>query len=746
MLPSLDVVPTLRDLSFPDHCVVLADANLPSAVLAHLPEPIVVEAGEGLKSLSRLGELAEAVLARRATRPMVLVGVGGGSLGDAVGFLASVLWRGVELWHVPTTLLAMVDSAHGGKTALNLGERKNQLGSFYMASRVVICRELLASLPLDEREAGMVEALKALWLDGAPALAHFDDPATLQKLLAAPVSEAGPMLDEVIEQAIALKLRIVSEDPREERGIRTFLNLGHTAGHGIEAFGGLGHGPAVAWGMAACALLSYRDLGLERAQATRLLTHLDPLLRPLPFSFDDATRARFVAKVGADKKRRDGRLISIGLRGPGLPELTTAWEAERWWEALIEAHEIWRTRDLTIWRGAPTGHTPRLPVDKSRAQRFAVIKALRQAPVNFDTGDETPPDDVRLTSAALEAMGKAPHAELDLYLGEGATGGRFALAAAAARPGRTRLRFAPGLVRRPHQPLIDALVEGGASIQPTDDGFEVRGWQTHPERLRVAAAPSSQYGSALALLAAAGHTFVLERTGPGPWPSQTYFELTEVALRQVGVQIDALSPTELRLSPGPTLGEPVRLELERDASAAVVWHALHALFPGFSPPEPAGEDHPDARFASLARTLKNHRAGEVLEVDLSDAPDLAPVLAALAARQPVGVRIRGAAHLRHKESNRIDALARSMAEVGLTIVPTDDGFEVEALAHQPAPNARFETYGDHRLAMCALALAHETPLTLSRAGCVTKSYPGLWRQARRAGIITQAHMSLPTLD
>lgn len=746
MLPTLNVVPSLHDLTIPEHGVVLADANLPETVLAQLPDPIVVEAGEGLKSLARLGELAEAVLARRATRPMVLVGVGGGSLGDAVGFLASVLWRGVELWHVPTTLLAMVDSTHGGKTALNLGERKNQLGSFYLASRVVICRELLDSLPLDEREAGMVEALKALWLDGAPALAHFDEAATLQSLLAAPVREAGSALDEVIEQAIALKLRIVSEDPREQRGIRTFLNLGHTAGHGIEAFGGLGHGPAVAWGMAACALLSYRDLGLERAQATRLLTHLDPLLRPLPFSFDDATRARFVAKVGADKKRRDGRLISIGLRAPGHPELTTAWDAARWWEALIEVHEIWRTRDLTIRRGRPTGHTPRLPVDKSRAQRFAVIKALRDAPVDFDTDDETPPDDVRLTSAALGAMASDAHAPLDLYLGEGATGGRFALAAAAARPGPTRLRFAPGLLRRPHQPLIEALQEGGATIQPTEDGFEVRGWPTHPERLRVAAAPSSQYGSALALLAAAGRTFVLERTGEMPWPSQTYFDLTLAALKQVGVTIEALSPTELRLSPGPDLDAPVRLELARDASAAVVWHALHALFPEFAPPEPADEDHPDARFAALAHTLKTGRAGEIMEVDLSDAPDLAPVLAALAARQPVGVRIHGAAHLRHKESNRIDALAASMADVGLTISPTDDGFDVSAPAGQPAADARFETHGDHRLAMCALALVNEAPLTLSEAGCVTKSYPGLWRQARRAGIITYAHMSLPPLD
>ncbi|TXD38110.1 hypothetical protein FRC98_04220 [Lujinxingia vulgaris] len=746
MLPTLDVVSSLRDLAFPDHSVVIADANLPADVLTQLPEPIVVEAGEGLKTLARLGELAEAVLARRSTRPMVLIGVGGGSLGDAVGFLASVLWRGVELWHVPSTLLAMVDSAHGGKTALNLGEHKNQLGSFYVASRVVICRELLASLPLDEREAGMVEALKALWLDDAPALAHFDDPATLQKLLAAPVSEAGSMLDEVIEQAIALKLRIVSEDPREQRGIRTFLNLGHTAGHGIEAFGGLAHGPAVAWGMAACALLSHRDLGLERAQATRLLAHLDPLLRPLPFSFDDATRTRFVAKLRGDKKRREGRLISIGLRGPGRPELTTAWDAEQWWEALIEVYEVWQKRELTIWLGEPTGHMPRLPVDKSRAQRFAVIQALRHAPVDFDTVDATPPDDVRLTAAALEAMAEDAHTELDLYLGEGATGGRFALAAAATRPGITRLRFAPGLLQRPHQPLIDALVEGGAQIRATDDGFEVRGWQTHPERLRVAAAPSSQYGSALALLAAAGHTFVLERTGPKPWPSQTYFDLTLDALRQVGVQIDELSPGELRLSPGPTIAEPVRLELSRDASAAVVWHAIHALLRGFSPPEPAGEDHPDARFAALAQTLKKHPAGDIIDVDLSDAPDLAPVLAALAARLPVGVRISGAAHLRHKESNRIDALADAMAAVGLTISPTEDGFEVGPQAGEPARDARFETHGDHRLSMCALALVNTEALTLTQAGCVTKSYPGLWRQARRTGIITQAHMSLPPLD
>ncbi|RAL20167.1 hypothetical protein DL240_18285 [Lujinxingia litoralis] len=745
MLPTLDVLPRLRDLALPADAVVVADANLPEPILSTLPDPIIVECGESLKTLARLGELAEEVLARRSTRPMVLVGVGGGSLGDAVGFLASILWRGVDLWHVPSTLLAMVDSAHGGKTALNLGGKKNQLGTFYPARRVVICRELLASLPLDQREAGLVEALKALWLDGAPALAHFDRDDERHAILTAAVDVCARPLDEVIEQAVALKLRIVAEDPREQRGIRTFLNLGHTAGHGLEGLYGLPHGRAVAWGMAACALLSLRDMGLERAQAHRLLSHLDPLLCPLPFPPSDAERQAFVARLKADKKRRHGQLISIGLRGPGQPQLTTDWSADDWWEALLQAHDLWRGRELTLRRGPASGHSPRLPVDKSRAQRLAVIAALRPGAVTLASENDTPPDDVRLTARALHALGQPSHAELELYLGEGATGGRFALAAAAARPAPTRLRFAPSLQARPHQPLIDALVTAGAHIEATDDGYDIRGWTTPPERLRVAAAPSSQYASALALLAASGHSFVLERTGEKPWPSQTYFELTLSCLRQAGVQVEVLSATEHRFSPGPTLCEALRLDLPRDASAAVVWLALHHLPGDIAPPEPAADDHPDACFEELARRLTRSTPGTILEVDLTNAPDLAPVLAALAARLPVGVRIQGAGHLRHKESNRIDALADSLRALGIDIHPTPEGFDVPAEVQAVDADACFETHGDHRLAMCALALTGERPVRLNQAGCVTKSYPDLWRQARRTGIITSASFALDTM-
>ena len=139
----IEVCERLEEVKWPEDACFIVDRDLPRELIDALPGEAVifVRAGEGLKSLVRMDGLAEEVLAVRSTKPLTLIAVGGGSVGDAVGFLASVLWRGVRLWHVPTTLLAMVDSAHGGKTAVNLSGAKNQLGTFYTADRVVIVRE-----------------------------------------------------------------------------------------------------------------------------------------------------------------------------------------------------------------------------------------------------------------------------------------------------------------------------------------------------------------------------------------------------------------------------------------------------------------------------------------------------------------------------------------------------------------------------------------------------------------------------
>ena len=197
--------------------IAILDASLPPALLEPLlaasPHSLVIEAGEGLKTLERIGELAQRVLDLQATKPLTLVAIGGGALGDAVGFLASILWRGVGLWHVPTTLVGMVDSAHGGKTAANLGGAKNQLGTFYPAQKVIVCAEILATLPTALRREGLAELIKALWLGDEEGVRRLDEVS--RGLGDAPFERIRDELFWLLRRAVAIKYEIVAQDPFE---------------------------------------------------------------------------------------------------------------------------------------------------------------------------------------------------------------------------------------------------------------------------------------------------------------------------------------------------------------------------------------------------------------------------------------------------------------------------------------------------------------------------------------------------
>ena len=746
----------LTDVDWPEEAVFIVDEAIPDRFQRGLAGPsVVVDAGENLKRLDRIEQLADSVLQLRSTRPLTLVGVGGGAVGDAVGFLASTLWRGVGLWHVPTTLLAMVDSAHGGKTAVNLAGRKNQLGSFYPADAVVLCTGFLETLPFDLREEGFVELLKALWLARPNTLEVLDEPGAYNRILAGEVNADRELWQRLLTEAVDAKYDVVEEDPKEQTGHRRILNLGHTAGHGLEALYGLAHGRAVAWGLAACALLSHRHAALDARQRDRLLDHLDPLLVALPRHPDEVDRRRFIENLRRDKKREDGQLISILLDAAGQPVQTTELSPEDWWQAVQQAQQIWRDRPHVF----PPGGSGRseakvdggieLPTSKSHANRAAIIAHLRAGTTPLAPPSPSSPADVVDLRRALQRIDTAGDtSDVTVHAGEGGTTARFLLAVAATRRATTTLQLAEPLRNRPHTPLVDALEAGGATITETDQGFRIVGWEQFPDQLTVDATASSQFASALALLSASGNPLRLKLDGPVA--SRPYFEMTLNMLADAGVEHTPQSEGSLQLEPTDRLHQPHHFQLPPDPSSAVVWQAINALDDGIPLPAIGEVDHPDTRFPDIVNTLKKQkekdsgigsRKSEVgnrksetsgMVIDLSESPDLAPVLAALAARLPISLTVTGAAHLRHKESNRIDDLAAAFSEVGVTIEPTDDGFVVPTEPQQPTPGATFDPRGDHRLAMAAAVLAHgAASITIGNARCVTKSYPELWRHLRR---------------
>jgi 3-dehydroquinate synthase len=268
-----------------------------------------VTAGEDLKTLSSLQIHAPKILRQiqgSSRQKVVIVALGGGSVGDFAGFVASVLKRGVRLVHIPSTWLAAIDSAHGGKTALNLGEFKNQLGTFKEAERIVIIREIL-SLQNDEAvRSAMGELIKMALLAGGSLFSK------LEKLTSPTLEKIWPLL----RLAVEAKYKVVRRDPFEEKGIRYILNLGHTLGHAYELSAGLSHGVAVCEGTKFALqfsetqkLLGAKDL----ARAQKLLRSLGPVAKT-----PTLRRAQLRDLLLQDKKATGGdRLRFVMLKKPG---------------------------------------------------------------------------------------------------------------------------------------------------------------------------------------------------------------------------------------------------------------------------------------------------------------------------------------------------------------------------------------------------------------------------------------------
>ena len=224
-------------------------------------------------------------------------------VGDLAGFVAATYMRGVPLVHVPTSLLAMVDSAHGGKTGVDTIGGKNMVGAFHPAAAIFIDPEVLATLPLREFQSGLAEILKHGVVKDAQ---YFTDVVAELPGLLSQSGVSGDTLARLIVRSVEIKTEIVARDEREH-GLRKILNFGHTLGHGIEAASGysLLHGEAVAIGMCAEARAAERAGIAEAgtAEAVRKAVCLAGLPTALPL---DVGVERVMQLVGADKKKRSG--------------------------------------------------------------------------------------------------------------------------------------------------------------------------------------------------------------------------------------------------------------------------------------------------------------------------------------------------------------------------------------------------------------------------------------------------------
>jgi len=279
------------------------------AWLGDFPLTYAVEGGEKLKDAldfpAHLKKITR-VLGTFSPRTSAVVALGGGSVGDFAAFTASVLKRGVPLVHVPSTLLAALDSAHGGKTALNLGGVKNQVGSFYPADAVLIARPLFKDLPATQLRSAAGELAKMAILTGGPL---FDE------------VRAGLTVDldaiwRFLPDAIAAKYDVVKRDPLERGGERQILNFGHSLGHALEAYHQLPHGVAVGQGVIFALLWSAHQgyfKGPRPAELVAWLTSTLGLLEPRAYAklHRPMSRAKLERFLKQDKKMTDAHHVNF---------------------------------------------------------------------------------------------------------------------------------------------------------------------------------------------------------------------------------------------------------------------------------------------------------------------------------------------------------------------------------------------------------------------------------------------------
>ena len=315
----------LAPLSRAGRLVVVTDANVAATQLDRLRagcpglalDPIVLPAGEASKSWAVLETLTDALLDRGVERGDHVVALGGGVIGDLVGFACAILKRGCGFVQVPTTLLAQVDSSVGGKTAINTRAGKNLIGAFHQPAYVLIDPVVLDTLPARQVRAGYAEVVKYGLIDDAAFFAWCEEEGA--RLLAGdPAARAY-----AIARSVAAKARIVGEDERETKDRRALLNLGHTFGHALEAETGFSdtllHGEAVAAGMALAFRFSAARGLCPPGDAARVAAHLRAA--GLPASAAEAhvaaDGATLVAHMAHDKKMAGGTLPFLLARGIG---------------------------------------------------------------------------------------------------------------------------------------------------------------------------------------------------------------------------------------------------------------------------------------------------------------------------------------------------------------------------------------------------------------------------------------------
>jgi len=298
---------------------------------------VLLPDGEQAKTLTQLGRLYELLAEQRHERSHAIIALGGGTVGDVAGFAAATYLRGVPLVQVPTTLLAQVDSAIGGKTGVNLNAGKNLAGAFWQPRFVLCDTDMLASLPTSAVASGLGEVVKYGCIAEPGILKDTD--RDLTQMLAKP-----PVIDpDLVARCVQIKAKVVSQD-EQENNLRRILNFGHTYAHAIESASGyeeIQHGEAVALGILVALELSITEMNLQAEQTNDVYATLKRIFPRL--SFPDLSFDQVASIMTVDKKVAGGKQIFVLLRSMAQPIMKEIDSRESIKSALETARFRWQS-------------------------------------------------------------------------------------------------------------------------------------------------------------------------------------------------------------------------------------------------------------------------------------------------------------------------------------------------------------------------------------------------------------------
>lgn len=745
--------------------------------------------GEVSKSRDTKAEVEDWLLSQQCTRDTVVIALGGGVIGDMIGYVAATFMRGVRFVQVPTTLLAMVDSSIGGKTAIDTPMGKNLIGAFWQPQRIYIDLDFLQTLPAREFINGMAEVVKtaAIWDENEFASLEKAAPSIVACVRSNGAQSLHPIREVVRNIVIGsarVKAEVVSCDEREG-GLRNLLNFGHSIGHAIEAIltPQLLHGEAVAIGMVKEAELA-RYLGILSPSAVARLTKCIASFE-LPTSLHDKRVVKLTAgkpcpvdvmlqKMAVDKKNTGNQKKIVLLSAIGKtyePKAT----------AVADDHiRTILSPSIRLIPGVPKDLNVTIspPGSKSISNRALILAALGSGPCRIH--NLLLSDDTEYMLSAISSLGGATYSWEDagavlvvdgtggllkssdepVYIGNAGTASRFlttvlALCVSTTSSTSTILTGNSRMKVRPIGPLVDALRTNGVGI--TYLGEE----NSLPLRIdaaggfpggviELAATVSSQYVSSILMAAPYARQPVTLRLVGGKPISQPYIDMTISMMRDFGVFVTASTaePNTYHIPQG-TYQCPAIYTIESDASSATYPLAIAAItgttctIPNIGSASLQG----DAQFAvkvlrpmgctveqsEHSTTVRGPGLGSlkaIPHIDMESMTDAFLTATVLAAVSTGTTQIIGISNQRVKECNRIAAMKEQLAKFAVECNELDDGIEIvgKAVRDIHVPDVAIHCYDDHRVAMSlsVMSVIAPGPVTINERECVCKTWPGWW--------------------